>query len=70
MWPWRGAAKPRRWIPGRPGGRKGHIGHGTSYDLNAEIVIHKFRRKEDGSLDLPDCPCRRGACGGGWDPAG
>ena len=75
----RGAAKPRRKIPGKPGGRKGHTGHGASYDPNAEIAIHKFRYKADGSLDLPRCPCNGGSCGGscgggggsrGWDSAG
>lgn len=55
-----GRRKPRRKIPGRPGGRKGHRGHGISYDPNAKTVVHKFRRKADGSLDLPACPCGRG----------
>ena len=59
----RGRRKPRRTIPGKPGGRKGHKGHGVSFDSNAETVIHKFRRRADGGLILPKCPCGKGC----WD---
>ena len=56
----RGRRKPRRRIPGKPGGRKGHKGHGISFDSNAETAIHKFQRRTDGSLILPECPCGKG----------
>lgn len=56
----RGRGKPKRKIPKRPGGRKGHRGHGVSFDPNPEEADHRFPRRADGSLDMPECPCGGG----------
>ena len=57
-----GGVRRRRTVPGRPGGRPGHQGHGRSYKPT-RTVRNNLPRNPDGTLALQ--PCR---CGGGhWE---
>lgn len=54
-----GGGSGRRTVPGRPGGRPGHKGHGRSYKPT-RTVNHNLPRRDDGTLALQKCRCGKG----------